>query len=153
MWNLGRVLGLPACPEEVFEQVKDKDVALSNVRRRDLKTLKEEYQEAPTNIQEYVLHGTGSGTSSVSKYQEAINKAMQELRGVYTGYVIRRTLTSKNFQGQAISGLPDYLEHDLYLTLSDWEQEYITKVTLDSMEDGVPITIYTIGKVRHALVT
>jgi hypothetical protein len=75
------------------------------------------------------------------------------MRNTFAPYVIRRTLDSKDSQGNKIFGLPPYQDHTLLLELRDWEKKRLMAITDEIIDQGQLTTLTGAGKVRTSCVT
>jgi hypothetical protein len=70
------------------------------------------------------------------------------IRNTFAPYVIRRTLDSKDSQGNKIFGLLPYQDHTLLLELRDWEKKRLMAITDEIIDQGQLTTLAGAGKVR-----
>ena len=131
---LGRWLGILAytglAGERLIETTKK---AIAKARRDDNKALKTD-AEAADRVKSLLRGKTGKYTLkfSDSEVTREVRSTMKKVRENFKGYVIRRTIESRDFDGNAISELPAYHEAMLMLRQSPEEEAAFLAYT-DSM--------------------
>ena len=83
---------------------------------------------------------------------DVIKDWMKDIRSGFAGAVIRRTIHSKDWEGNRISGLPPYVEAPLLLTLTEEEHEVLNSlaeaVSLERGLSGKNLQVSNIPTVR-----
>jgi hypothetical protein len=137
------VVGLPGfrddarTNEEMAEMIRD----IARAKREDKKMLLTHTAESRSALRR-VFHGqVDQGAHSAvqqnvdENYHRVNAQWMKIVRQKYQGAVIRRTVSSRDYQGQPISGLAPYKEHICMLKL--YRHEYDALETLaDEALDG-----------------
>lgn len=102
--------------------------AVNRAIQKDRKALKQSDKKYMEDMQERRSVDHTFKTTAAAEVAEG----MAQLRDIFRGRVIRRTVDSLDDKGQPISGLRPYQTHELYLTLSVKEKE-----VFDAMFDEV----------------
>ena len=104
--------------------------SLGSAQRKD--TAAKKNDKYLTKQLKAMLSGTASsGTPSTlmsGVFTVQVQTYMDDFREKYADVVIRRTLSSKDYQGQPISGLPPYHEQVVMCVLTDDEHETFKEV-------------------------
>ena len=104
--------------------------SLGSAQRKD--TAAKKNDKYLTKQLKAMLSGTASsGTPSTlmsGAFTVQVQTYMDDFREKYADVVIRRTLSSKDYQGQPISGLPHYHEQVVMCVLTDDEHETFKEV-------------------------
>lgn len=128
---IGRWLKLPAYSgvtgERVIEEAKK---AIGKARREDNKALKAE-EDGKDRVKALLRGKSGKYTAKFSDtvYTQVVGGMMKTVRDDFKGYVIRRTIESRDFDGEAISGLPPHHEALLMLRQAPEEEAQFLQYT------------------------
>jgi hypothetical protein len=64
----------------------------------------------------------------VQKINAIQHRAVKRYQSYFEGRMIRRTIASKNFEGESIISLKPYVHVDAIVRLQDWEQDVIREI-------------------------
>ena len=125
LWFIGKAIGLRGFSDAYDGELDDMNKAVARAKREDKKELRALGDGFLNEQMENLLGGIGDHESleieKGAKYTSAF--WMTKIRAKYEGAVIRRTVNSVDNNGQAISGLAPYEEHQCVLEM--YEHKYL----------------------------
>jgi hypothetical protein len=130
---LGRIIGNSYFLSEDADESDRED-------RREIARLKKSFSLEQTSrkagsgrgAQDGVAQPTDDVTQAINAIQ---NRAVKHFQSRFDGYMIRRTISSKNFNGDAIIPLDPYIHVNAVVQLREWERQVINDIG-DRASDG-----------------
>ena len=129
------MLGIPSFEDpDTLSTMREHKKALDRAVRRERQRRKD--GEGDVKLARTVVQGKKTRDADDSEFNLAVSDWMQDLREIYAGAVIRRTVKSTDWQGKPISGLDPYFEHSLVLKLTDEEYEVLNTLADRVVDEG-----------------
>jgi hypothetical protein len=143
LWNIGRAIGLNGfrVSAEIDAELHEMTRDLSRARRDDRK-LQAGYEDQTRSALSRMFQGTQE-QGGVSAAQQAVDQNfrrenalwMTKIRVKYQGAVIRRTVNSRDYANNVISGLEPYEEHICMLKLYSHEYDALETLAEKALDD------------------
>ncbi|KAH9048618.1 P-loop containing nucleoside triphosphate hydrolase protein [Lactarius deliciosus] len=135
LWNIGKVIGLPAFDDKNDREFEKMKKMLGRAQRQDKKIVKTEDQGKVIDyVTEYLRGKTDpKQVDTISQYIGAV--WVNIIREKYQGSVIRRTVNSKDYTGEPISGLEPYEEHRCVIELHEHEYAALERFAKDAVDN------------------
>jgi hypothetical protein len=107
---------------------------LNRARAQDRRTRDEDGNPQAGIIVRGVLEGKSTSANLEMQQQTVTTTWMKLIREKFRGRVMRRTGSSKDNEGNFISGIAAPSEHLLLLDLYDWEREHLEQLANKMLE-------------------
>jgi hypothetical protein len=121
---LGRIVGIECfMSEEADNDDRDDRRQIANIKKNCA---------AEQNTERTSLVLPGHDVQPINDVAQRINaiqhQAVKRLQSSFQGRMIRRTVASKNFEGESIIPLKPYVHVDAIVRLQDWEHQVILEI-------------------------
>src|SRR6266571_7554101 len=133
LWLIGKVIGLPGFSDANDRELDDMNKALARAKREDRKEMKATSEDDLEIELRGLVVGDADPESIEKRSQSTGAMWMTKIREKYEGAVIRRTVKSKDYIGQGISGLKPYEQHRCVIRLHEHEYEALEGIAEKAM--------------------
>ncbi|EGO04147.1 hypothetical protein SERLA73DRAFT_67866 [Serpula lacrymans var. lacrymans S7.3] len=146
LWHVGRFMGLSG-----FEGPNNNNKSRTMNKEINASQRKVCRSRKQDNLDATLLRGVMVGNNkfandNASEYRTSILSWMNVMRDKFAGSVIRRTVDSKDFSQQPISGLSPHTEHPLLLSMYNWERKNLHNIAKELVDDHPTAAYYGAGK-------
>jgi hypothetical protein len=128
LWHIGKVLGLKGFSDGDDETFKEYERKIRAAERKDRKA----FRKDGCKVIRGVLVGEENRVIMPSEAKNLMFECIRELRKGFEEAVIHRGTTSKDCEGNFISGLPPYREYLWVMDLYPWEYKNIDSILEES---------------------
>jgi hypothetical protein len=134
LWFIGKALGIPGFEDMMDSELDQMNKALSRAKREDKKEMRSTDGDVLHEQMAGYLTGTGEQEGIEARTQQVSSYWMKKIREKYQGSVIRRTVKSLDYRGEAISGLEPYQEHKCFIQMNDHEYESLEALAANTTD-------------------
>jgi hypothetical protein len=114
LWHIGKAIGLPEFDDTNDWELEEMNKALAHAKREDEKEQKATDEEKLHDQMQPYIEGRRELEQTKARTQFTSALWVRKIWEKYRGAVIRRTVNSLDYTGQAIAGLEPYEQHTLF---------------------------------------
>jgi hypothetical protein len=134
LWHIGKAIGLQGFDDAHDDELEDMNKDLARARREDRKEVKATDEAELLKELDNYMKGDKEIERSEANTQHTSAVWIEKIRMKYQGSVIRRTVNSRDYTDEAISGLDAYQEHRCVVNMNEHEYEMLEGLAEETME-------------------